>query len=72
MSHLLEEQKLMKVPVLVFANKQDLLTALTADQIAIGLNLHLIRDRQWQIQPCSAKTGNGIQEGMEWACKQVK
>lgn len=38
------------VPVLVLANKQDLLNALPADDIAEALNLFLIRDRPWQIQ----------------------
>lgn len=38
------------VPVLVLANKQDLLNALSADDIAEALNLFLIRDRPWQIQ----------------------
>ncbi|KAG7280673.1 hypothetical protein CRUP_023292 [Coryphaenoides rupestris] len=40
-------------------------------QIAEGLNLHTIRDRVWQIQSCSALTGEGIQEGMNWVCKSV-
>jgi ADP-ribosylation factor-like protein 3 len=60
------------VPVLVLANKQDLITALSADDIAESLNLFLIRDRPWQIQGCSAKEGTGLQEGMEWLVRQVK
>ena len=47
------------VPLLVMANKQDLMNALPANEIADGLNLFGIRDRPWQIQPCSAKTGGG-------------
>ena len=50
----------MAVPVLVFANKQDLVNAAPASDIAEGLNLHSIRDRQWQIQACSAFTGEGV------------
>ncbi|KAG7507851.1 ADP-ribosylation factor 3 [Solea senegalensis] len=50
---------------------QDLLTAAPASEIAEGLNLHTIRDRMWQIQSCSALTGEGIQEGMNWVCKSV-
>ena len=60
LGELLEEEKLTGVPVLVFANKQDLLNAATAEQISEGLNLHSIRDRKWQIQPCSATTGEGV------------
>ncbi|XP_075865932.1 ADP-ribosylation factor-like protein 3 isoform X2 [Microcebus murinus] len=61
LAELLEEEKLSCVPVLIFANKQDLLTAAPASEIAEGLNLHTIRDRIWQIQSCSALTGEGVQ-----------
>lgn len=57
----MDEEKLSGVPVLIFANKQDLLTAAPASEIAEGLNLHTIRDRIWQIQSCSALTGEGVQ-----------
>jgi ADP-ribosylation factor-like protein 3 len=66
-----EEDKLAGVPLLVFANKQDLLSALSAADISVGLNLHMIKDRAWQIQACSAKTSEGLQEGMEWLVKIV-
>lgn len=68
----LQEEKMQGVPVLVLANKQDLLNALPADDIAEALNLFLIRDRPWQIQGCSAKDGSGLQEGMAWLVKQVR
>lgn len=69
---LLEEPKLATVAVMVFANKQDVPDALPASEIAAGLNLSSIRNRQWQIQPCSAKTGDGIAVGMEWVMSIVK
>uniref|UniRef100_A0A8I3PXS5 ADP-ribosylation factor-like protein 3 n=2 Tax=Laurasiatheria TaxID=314145 RepID=A0A8I3PXS5_CANLF len=71
LAELLEEEKLSCVPVLIFANKQDLLTAAPASEIAEGLNLHTIRDRVWQIQSCSALTGEGVQDGINWVCKNV-
>jgi len=40
-------------------------------QIAEALNLDSLRDRAWQIQPCSAKTGDGLQDGMEWVVGKV-
>lgn len=49
------------MPLLVFANKQDLLNALSPGELSAGLNLHVIRDRQWQIIGCSAKMGEGLQ-----------
>ncbi|EER09810.1 ADP-ribosylation factor, putative [Perkinsus marinus ATCC 50983] len=52
--------------LLVFANKQDLLQALPANEISDALHLDNIRDRTWTIQACSAKSGEGVQDGMEW------
>ena len=40
-------------------------------QITAELGLHDVRDRVWQILPCSARTGEGLQEGMEWLVEQV-
>uniref|UniRef100_A0A0B7AKS9 ADP-ribosylation factor-like protein 3 n=1 Tax=Arion vulgaris TaxID=1028688 RepID=A0A0B7AKS9_9EUPU len=69
LTELLDEDKLAGVPVLIFANKQDLLTAAKASEIAEGLNLNSIRDREWQIQACSALSGEGVKEGIEWMTK---
>jgi ADP-ribosylation factor-like protein 3 len=53
LAEILEEEKLAGVPLLVLANKQDLVNALRPDDIADTLNLCSLRDRSWQIQPCS-------------------
>ncbi len=58
---LLKEPKLQGVPLLVFANKQDLLSAMESSEIADALSLN--DDRAFQIQACSAKTGDGLNEG---------
>jgi ADP-ribosylation factor-like protein 3 len=63
LSELIDEENLKGVPVLIFANKQDLATASPASEIAEGLNLHTYRDRAWQIQACSAVSGEGVQVG---------
>ena len=68
---LVEEDKLAGIPLLVFANKQDLLSALPAADISVGLSLTSIKDRAWQIQACSAKSGEGLAEGMQWLVKVV-
>merc|ERR1712097_141983 len=70
LSELLEEDKLSGIPVLIFANKQDLMSAVPADELVETMGLMDIKDRPWQIQPSSAKTGVGLQEGMEWTVKQ--
>lgn len=71
LQQLLDEEKLSHVPVLVFANKQDLASALSPAEISSELGLDKIRDRVWSILPCSAKTGEGLQEGMEWMVEQI-
>ncbi len=63
---LLAEEGLQKVPLLVYANKQDLQFALDAEEILENLNLKDITDRTWNIQACSAITKEGLKEGMEW------
>lgn len=68
---LLEEDKMNGVPLLILANKQDLINATPATEIAESLNLYTIRDRPWQIQPCSAKNGDGLEDSMAWLVKQV-
>jgi ADP-ribosylation factor-like protein 3 len=47
------------VPLLVFANKQDLQFALEAEEIMNNLTLMEIKDRTWTIQACSAVTKDG-------------
>ena len=56
---LLEEDKLAGLPMLIFANKQDLISALPAEEIEELLNLSMINDRAWTIVACSAKEKEG-------------
>ena len=69
---LLKEDDLKGVPLLVFANKQDLTFALSAEEVMEKLALDDIKDRVWQIQACSAVTKEGVQDGMEWLVKNMK
>ena len=69
---MLKEDDLKNVPLLVFANKQDLTFALSAQEIAEKLKLDSIKDRLWSIQACCALTKEGIQEGMEWLVGNLK
>lgn len=72
LNELLGEDKLATVPLLVFANKSDLMQAQSADDIAESLSLFNVKDRPWQIQACSAKDGTGLEDGLHWVVKQVK
>jgi len=67
---LLEEELLNGVPVLIYANKQDLLNAMQASEIMKELQLTDIKDRWVHVEACSAKTGDGLQNGMEKLMEQ--
>jgi len=71
LQQLLDEEKLASVPLLIMANKQDLMNALSPDEITAELGLNELRERTWQILPCSARDGTGLQEGMEWLVEQI-
>lgn len=57
---LLADEKLYNLPVLVFANKQDLENVMKVSDIAEATGLVKLKDRTWQIQECSALQGSGI------------
>ncbi len=40
--------------------------ALTSEEIVAQLALESIKGRAWAIYACSALTGEGLQEGLEW------
>lgn len=64
---LMAEDKLSSAPVLIFANKQDLVGCATAEEIVETLDLNTrLESRTWSIQACSAVQGTGLQDGMEW------
>ncbi len=69
---LLVEPKLKGVPILVLANKQDLVMAMTSEEIVAQLNLEAIKERAWAIYACSALSGEGMQEGLEWLLTNLK
>lgn len=73
LSELLKEEKLQGVPLLVFANKQDLLNAKEAKEIGKILNLKRIKEsRKWTILECSSKSGEGIEEGFQWVMANMR
>lgn len=71
LNELLDDEKLSGVPVLVLANKQDMVNAQSAKDIATALNLVNIRDRAWQINACSAKTGDGLDNAFKWLVQAI-
>jgi small GTP-binding protein len=63
---MLAEDELKGVPLLVLANKQDLSRAMTVQNITERLQLNRVKQRPWYIQGCSALTGSGLYEGLDW------
>merc|ERR1719259_384708 len=61
--HMLREEELAGVPVLVYANKQDLPQPMTVNEIAERLGLLETRHRQWHVQNCTATTSEGLENG---------
>lgn len=69
---LLAEDELRDVSLLVMANKQDLPEAAKPSDLADSLELHKLRGRDWFIQGCTATTGDGLYEGLEWMSTSLK
>eukprot|EP01084_Bolivina_argentea_P050008 91954_1 len=63
---MLREDELRDAILLVYANKQDLSGALSIDEITDRLGLNTMENRPWHIVKCSAYTGEGLQEGIDW------
>ena len=72
LQQLLLEEDLAKVPLLVYANKQDLDMAVDASEVMEALKLEDIKERTWNIQACSAVTAEGLSDGMEWLIKTIE
>jgi signal recognition particle receptor subunit beta len=67
------------VPVLIFANKQDIPNAITPSELAAKLDLDSLQItpagdsslRKWHVQWCSAQEGKGLLEGLDWLNMQL-
>ncbi|KAG9393108.1 Small GTPase superfamily ARF/SAR type [Carpediemonas membranifera] len=68
---ILNAEKLSAASLLVMANKRDLDGALSVDSISNGLRLGNIEGRRWHIQPCSAVSGEGLTDGLDWLMSDV-
>lgn len=69
----LRSEQLRGRPLVILANKQDVNGALTVTDITERFNLRkLCSGRDWFIQPCSASTGVGVQEGFKRVAQMVK
>jgi ADP-ribosylation factor-like protein 3 len=69
---LLGDARARGVPLLVLANKKDLAAAMAPADIAVALELSLLRDRDWRIQECSAITRDPRESGIEGVARWME
>ncbi|KAG8468651.1 hypothetical protein KFE25_013734 [Diacronema lutheri] len=71
---LVKHPDLAGVPVLILANKQDLHSAATIDEIdeRFGFGSLCAPSQQYRIEPVSAITGSGIADGITWMVDMLK
>ena len=58
--------------LLVMNNKIDLPDGLSTEELGKDLGLLERSERRWHIQACSAVTGEGVREGLDWVTKAIK
>lgn len=72
---LLHQEKLAGASVLILANKQDIDGSLSSEEIEQALQLSenkpIFQNRHWSIRPCSAFSGRGLAEGIEWIVTDI-
>lgn len=57
--------------LLVFANKQDLQDAMHPKEITERLQLDTLKGRTWCVVASTAKTGEGLVEGLSWLSTNI-
>jgi small GTP-binding protein len=68
---LMQHEELKLSTILIYANKQDLDSAKPISDLVSIYGLDKIKDKVWHIQPCSAKTGEGLMAGLKWLSEQL-
>jgi ADP-ribosylation factor-like protein 1 len=69
---MLEEEELKDAAVVVLANKQDMEGAMTHTEVSDALGLTNLRNRTWTIFKCSAKTGEGLNDALDWLVNTIQ
>jgi signal recognition particle receptor subunit beta len=68
---ILKNEELKNSIVLIYANKQDIPNSKNVADLIQIYNFDKIKTHMWHIQPCSAKTGEGLMAGMKWLSDQL-
>ena len=69
---LLKEIKDRPIPILFFANKQDLANSLSSSEVSEALKLHIINNKSWTIVSSNALSGEGIGDGVKWLSEEIR
>lgn len=69
---ILADENLKGRPLMVLANKMDLPTSMTIQEVSILLELPSYKDRMWEIQACSALTGLGLMQAFLSVAKLIQ
>ena len=70
----MQQERLAGATLLIWANKQDIQGSLSPQKIVESLGLQVdakFENRHWSIHPCSAVTGDGLMEGMDWMIEDI-
>lgn len=66
LKYVLQSEHLRDVPVLVYANKQDLPHAMSVAEVGEAMGLSSLTDRKWFVSATQATKGEGLYEGLDW------
>jgi ADP-ribosylation factor-like protein 2 len=75
LQQLLQQERLAGATLLVLANKQDVINAISVPTITNALELNQriqYSNRHWSIYGCSAVTGQGLEGAMDWLVKDIE
>ncbi|KAF2689262.1 ARF/SAR superfamily [Lentithecium fluviatile CBS 122367] len=73
LARIIQDREMKDALLLVFANKQDLGSAMRPKEVSDKLQLEKIaKDHVWKVEPSCATTGEGIFEGLAWLSNNVK
>ena len=66
----INEENIHSLPILIFANKQDLPGALQEDEVATRMNCAQLKN-PWKIWQSTASSGDGLCEGFDWLAEII-
>ena len=72
LSTLLQEPQLQNKVFLIYANKQDLPSTLTASEVAMQLGVQGYPENKLKVIGCCATTGEGLNEGLDWIVEHAE